>query len=146
MRSIELHGERRSWNPHLVGRVVRLFYVFYVFLEVWIFRDVRHQFQNFVAHLLTASAAIRKDSVAGEEHGGARLIVMADFVYPGVLDQLSWNQQAICLVKNCIVNILQFHASRWCPFLQLRSRVNFCQLHLAALKSVTACAAEQLSL
>jgi hypothetical protein len=96
MRPCELHGERTGRNPHRVSRVVRFIYLF---LEVRILRDMRDQFQNFVAYLLTALPAIRKDSVARQDHGGARLIVMADLINPRVLDQLTWSQQAVRLVK-----------------------------------------------
>ena len=108
MRPVELHGERRSRNPHLVRWVVRFLNLF---LEVWIFRDMRHQFQNFVAYLLTASAAVRKDSVTGEEHGGTRFVVMAYLINPRVLDQFTRRQQAVRLVKYCDVCFLKSHAT-----------------------------------
>ena len=96
MRSTELHGERRGWNLHLVDRVVRFRRIF---LEVWIFRNVRDQFQNFVTHHFSAAAAKRKNGVAHQDHAGARLVLMADFVDPRLLDQLSRSQRAIGLVK-----------------------------------------------
>jgi hypothetical protein len=77
MRSIELHGERRGLNPHLVTRVVRNRQVF---LEVWIFRDVRHKFLNLIAHMLAALAAIRKNGIARKDHCGAGLVIMADLI------------------------------------------------------------------
>jgi hypothetical protein len=101
MRSTELHGERRSWNHHLVRRVVRSGRIF---LEVWIFRNVRDRFQNFVTDHFTAAAAKRKDGVAHQDHAGARLILMADFVDTRLLDQLPRSQSAIGLVKSCSVS------------------------------------------
>jgi hypothetical protein len=106
MRSTELQGERRSWNHHLVRRVVRFRRIF---LEVWIFRNVRDQFQNFVTHHVSTAAAKRKNGVAHQDHAGARLILMADFVDTRLLDQLSRNQRAIGLVKGCSVS--WYHAS-----------------------------------
>src|SRR6476646_10401497 len=97
MRSTELHGERRSWNHHLVRRVVRFRRIF---LEVWIFRDVRDEFQDFVTHILPTAAAIRKNGVAHQDHAGARLVLVADFIYPGLLHQLSRSQYAVGLVKD----------------------------------------------
>ena len=106
MRSTELHGERRSWNHHLVRRVVRSRQIF---LEVWIFRDMRDEFQDLVTHSLAAAAAIRKNGVAHQDHVGARLVLVADFIYPGLLHQLSRSQKAVGLVKGCSVS--RFHAS-----------------------------------
>lgn len=80
MRSIELHGELRNRNLHFVIRVVSARYVFCVFLKIGIFRDVRHEFQNFIAHALAADAAIRKDGVARKDDGGSRLVMMADLI------------------------------------------------------------------
>ena len=101
MRSTELHGERRSRNHLLVQRVVRFRRIF---LEVWIFRDMRDNFQDLVTHSLATAAAIRKDGVAHQDHAGARLVLVADFVYPGLLHQLSRSQYAVGLVKDCSVS------------------------------------------
>lgn len=79
MRSIELHGERRSRNTHFVTWVVRFRHVF---LKVRVFRDVRHQFQNFVAHLFAAQPAERENGIARQDHSGTWLIVVADFIDP----------------------------------------------------------------
>src|ERR1051326_13775 len=111
MRSTELHGERRSWNHHLVRRVVRSRQIF---LEVWILRDVGDDFQDFVTHSLAASAAIRKNAVTHQDHAGARLVLVADFIYPGLLHQLSRSQYTVGLVKSCSVSWC--HASLcWVP-------------------------------
>jgi len=110
MRSTELHGERRGWNLHFERRVVRCGLIF---LKVRIFRNVRDQFQNFVADHFSAAAAKRKDGVAHQDHAGPRLVVMADFVNSRLLDQLSGSQRAIALIvrfNSCFsVRILQFH-------------------------------------
>ena len=106
MRSTELHGERRGWNLHLVDGVVRFRRIF---LEVWIFRNMRDQFQNFVTHHVSATAAKGKNAVAHQNHAGARLILMADFVDTRLLNQLSRSQRAIGLVKGCSVS--WYHAS-----------------------------------
>ena len=110
MRSTELHGERRSWNHHLVRWVVcsrRMF------LEVRIFRDVRHKFQKSIAHHFTAAPAVGKNCVAHQKHVGARLIMMANLVDPRLTDQLSGSQGAIALLvcfDVCFdVGVLQFH-------------------------------------
>ena len=107
MRSTELHGERRGWNLHLVRWVVRFRRIF---LEVWIFRNVRDELQNFVADHFTAAAAIRKNSVAHQKHAGARLVLMAYLVNSRLLDQLSWSQRAIALIIGFDVGVLQFHS------------------------------------
>jgi hypothetical protein len=107
MRSTELHGERRGWNPHLVGRVVRLGRIF---LEVWIFRNVGNEFQNFVSHQFSAAPAKRENGVPDQDHAGARLVLMADFVNSGVLDQFSRSERAIALIKCFDVGVLQFHS------------------------------------
>lgn len=60
---------------------------------------MRHQFQNFVAHLFTAEPAEWENSVARQYDRGAGLIVMADLINPGVLDQFTWRNGAIILVK-----------------------------------------------
>ena len=118
MRSTELHGERRGWNLHLVRRVVRFRRIF---LEVWILRDMRDEFQDLVAHFLAAAAAIRENAMTHQDHAGARLVLVADFVYPGLFYQLSWSQQAVGLVKGCSVS--RFHASLLlCSFLCRRGR------------------------
>lgn len=114
MLSTELHGERRCLNLHLVGRVVRFRRIF---LEVWIFRNVWHKFQNLVAHRFAAPAAIRKDGVAHQDHAGARLVPMAYFVDPRLINQLSRNQCAIGLVVYCDVSVLQFHNGACFSFL-----------------------------
>lgn len=106
MRSTELHGERRSWNHHLVRWVVRSGRIF---LKVRIFRNVRDQFQNFVPDHFTAAAAIGKNGIAHQDHAGARLILMAYLVDPRLLDQLSWSQRAIALIICFDVGVLQFH-------------------------------------
>lgn len=110
MRSTELHGERRGWNLHLVGRVVRFAWFF---LKVRIFRNVRHGFQNFIAHHVSATAAKWKDGVAHQDDAGARLILMTYLVNPRLLDQVSRNQRAIALIvyfNSCLsVRVLQFH-------------------------------------
>jgi hypothetical protein len=113
MRSTELHGERRGWNLHFKRRVVRCGVIF---LEVWIFRDVRDQFQNFVAHHFSAAAAKREDGVAHQDHAGARLVLMAYLVNPRLLDQLSGSQRAIALIKSFNVSLVQFHDAFFlCP-------------------------------
>src|SRR5215831_3602891 len=114
MRSTKLHGERKSWNHHLVRWVVRFRWIF---LEVWIFRDVGDEFQDFVTHSLAAAAAIRENGVAHQDHGGARLILVADFVYPGLLHQLSRSQCAVGLVKSCSAS--RIHLLLLCSFLGL---------------------------
>lgn len=106
MCSTELHGERRSWNRHLVRWVVRFGWIF---LEVWIFRDVWNQFQDFVADHFSAAAAKRKDAVAHQKYAGARLVLVTDFVDPRMLNQLSRSQSAIALIKCFDVGVLQFH-------------------------------------
>jgi hypothetical protein len=144
MRPVELHGERTGRNPHRVRRVVRFVDLF---LKVWILRDMRHQFQNFVAYLLAALPAIRKNSVARQDHGGARLVVMAYLINPGVLDQLTWRQQAIRLVKDCDVCIFKSHATFVCvPFSHSASTALFSQAAvfrsdplLSVLRSNSAC-------
>src|ERR1700732_5525567 len=105
MRSTELHGERRGWNLHLVGRVV---YFRRIFLEVWIFRNVWNQFQNFVADQFTAATAKRENGVAHQDHAGARLVLMVYFVDPRLLNQLSRSLSEISFVKYFDVCILQF--------------------------------------
>jgi hypothetical protein len=92
MRSIELHGERRGWNPHFVTRVVRNGQVF---LEVWIFRDVRHQFLNFITHALSALPAIGENGVARKNHGSARLVMVANLIDARVFHQFSGSQRAV---------------------------------------------------
>lgn len=67
------------------------------------------ELQDFVTHSLATAAAIRKDGVAHQDHAGARLVLVADFVYPGLLHQLSRSQYAVGLVKDCSVS--WFHAS-----------------------------------
>jgi hypothetical protein len=111
MRSTELHGERRGWNLHFKGRVVRLGLIF---LEVWIFRNVRNRFQNFIAHHVTAAAAKREDGVAHKDNAGPRLVLMAYLVNSGLLDQLSWSQRAIALIKSFNVGVIQFHDGLFC--------------------------------
>jgi len=106
MRSTELHGERRSWNHHLVRWVVRSGRIF---LEVWILRNVRDGFQNSVTDHFTAAAAKGKDGVAHQDHAGAWLVLMAYFVNSRLLDQLSRSQRAIALIKCFDVGVLQFH-------------------------------------
>lgn len=106
MRSTELHGERRGWNLHLVGRVVRSTWIF---LEVWIFRDVWDQFQNFVTDHVSAAPAIREDSIPHQDHAGARLVLMAYLIDSRLLDQFSRSQRAIALIKYFDVGVLQFH-------------------------------------
>ena len=106
MRSTELHGERRSWNHHLVRWVVRFGRIF---LKVWIFRNVGNQFQNFVTDHFSAAAAKREDGVAHQEHAGARLILVAYFVNSRLLDEFSRSQSAIVLIKCFDVGVLQFH-------------------------------------
>lgn len=106
MRSTELHGERRSWNLHLVGRVVRSRRIF---LEVWIFRNVGNEFQNSVADHFSATPAKRKDRVAHQDHAGAWLVVMAYLVNPRLLDQLSRSQRAITLIICFYLSVIQFH-------------------------------------
>jgi len=107
MRSTELHGERRGLNLHLVGRVVHFGWNF---LEVWIFRNVRDQLQNFVAHHFSAAPAKRENGVPHQDHAGARLVLVADFVNSGVLDQLSRSQRAIALIEYFNVGVIQFHS------------------------------------
>lgn len=106
MRSTELHGERRSLNLHLVGRVVRFGRIF---LEVWIFRNMRDEFQNFVTDHFTAATAIRENGIAHQKHAGARLILMAYLIDARLLDQLSRSQRAIALIICFDVGVLQFH-------------------------------------
>ena len=106
MRSTELHGERRGWNLHFKRRVVRCGLIF---LEVWIFRNMRDQFQNFVADHFSAAPAKRKNGVAHQDHAGARLVMMANFVDSRLLDQLSGSQRAIALIKSFKVGVVQFH-------------------------------------
>lgn len=113
MRSTELHGERRGWNLHLVRRVVRFGRIF---PEVWIFRNVWDQFQNFVTDHFSAAAAKREDGVAHQDHAGARLVLMAYFVDPRLLNQFSRSQRAIALIKCFDVGVLQFHSRAcFCP-------------------------------
>src|SRR5579864_2440690 len=107
MRSTELHGERRSWNHHLVRWVVRSGRIF---LEVWIFRNVWDQLQNFVTDHFSTAAAKREDGVAHQEHAGARLVMMAYLVDPGSLNQLARNQRAIALIICFDIGVLQFHS------------------------------------
>ena len=114
MRSTELHGERRGWNLHLVGRVVC---IGRIFLEVWIFRNVWDELQNFVTNHFAAATAKREDGVPHQDHAGARLVLVAYFVNPRLLDQFSGSQGAIGLVKYFDVCILQSHI--WCLFLFL---------------------------
>jgi hypothetical protein len=123
MRSTELHGERRGWNLHLVGRVVcfmgRVVCFWRIFLEVWIFRNVWDEFQNSVTNHFTAAAAKREDGITHQEHAGARLVLVAYFVDPGLLNQFSWSQGAIGLVKCFDVCVLQSHIGAcFCSFLQ----------------------------
>lgn len=106
MRSTELHGERRSLNRHLMRWVVR---IGRIFLEVWIFRNVGNQLQNFVTDHFSAAAAKRKDGVAHQKHAGARLVLMAYLVDPRSLDEFSRSQSAIALVICFDVGVLQFH-------------------------------------
>jgi hypothetical protein len=119
MRSTELHGERRGWNLHFKRRVVRCGVIF---LEVWIFRDVRDQFQNFVAHHFSAAAAKRENGVAHQDHAGARLVLMAYLVDPRLLDQLSGSQRAIALIKSFNVSLVQFHDAFSCVLLSPEAR------------------------
>ena len=111
MRSTELHGERRGWNLHFKRRVVRCGLIF---LEVWIFRNVRNKFQDFIAHHVSATPAKREDGIPHQDHAGARFILMAYLVNPGLLDQLSRSQRAIALIigfKSCFgLSVLQFHS------------------------------------
>ncbi len=116
MRSTELHGERRGWNLHLVGRVVC---IGRIFLEVWIFRNVWNELQNFVTNHFAAATAKREDGVPHQDHAGARLVLVAYFVNPRLLDQFSGSQGAIGLVKYFDVCILQSHI--WCLFLSFPS-------------------------
>lgn len=106
MRSTELHGERRGWNLHFKRRVVRCGLIF---LEVWIFRNVRDQFQDFVADHFSAASAKRENGVAHQDHAGARLVMMAYLVDSRLLDQLSRSQRAIALIKSFKVGVVQFH-------------------------------------
>src|SRR5579859_6077373 len=120
MRSTELHGERRSWNHHLVRRVVRSGRIF---LKVWIFRNVGNEFQNFVTDHFSAAAAKRKDGVAHQEHARARLILMTYFVNTRLLDEFSRSQSAIALIKCLDVGVLQFHSvACFCSFLPSKAR------------------------
>ena len=112
MRSTELHGERRGWNLHLVGRVVRFRRIF---LEVWIFRNVGNEFQNSVADHFSAAPAKRENGVAHQDHAGARLVVMAYLINPRLLDQLSGSQRAIALIKCFNVGVIQFHDGFFFP-------------------------------
>jgi hypothetical protein len=106
MRSTELHWERRSWNHHLVRRVVHLRRIF---LEVWIFRNVGNEFQNSVTDHFSAAAAKREDGVAHQDHAGARLVLVAYLIDTRLLDQLTGSQRAITLVKCFNVGVIQFH-------------------------------------
>jgi len=106
MRSTELHGERRGWNLNLEGRVVRFGWIF---LEVWIFRNVRDEFQNFVTDHFSAAPAKREDGIPHQKHAGARFVLMAYLINSRVLNQLSRNQRAIALIICCDVGVLQFH-------------------------------------
>jgi hypothetical protein len=115
MRSTELHGERRGLNLHLEAWVVR-FRRF--FLKVWILRNVRDQFQNFVTDHFSAAAAKREDGVAHQDHAGARLVLMAYLVDPRLLDKFSGNQRAIALIECFNICVLQFHSGAcFCSFL-----------------------------
>lgn len=114
MRSTELHGERRGLNLHLVGRVVRFRRIF---LEVWIFRNVGNEFQNFVADHFSAAAAKREYVVPHQDHAGTRLVLMAYFIDPRMLNEFSRSQRAIALIKCFDVGVLQFH--KWCLYLFL---------------------------
>jgi hypothetical protein len=115
MRSTELRGERGGWNLHLMSWVV---YQRRFFLEVWIFRNVRHEFENFVAHHVSAAAAIRKNGVAHQDHAGARLVLVAYLIDSRLLNQFSRSQCAIGLVKGCDVSVVLFHGACLCSFLQ----------------------------
>jgi hypothetical protein len=119
MRSTELHGERRSWNHHLVRWVVRSRRIF---LEVWIFRNVRDRFQDFVTDHFTAATAKGKDGVAHQDHAGTWLVLMAYLVNPRLLDQFSRSQRAIALIKCFDVGVLQFHIVACFCFLSLSLR------------------------
>jgi hypothetical protein len=71
---------------------------------------MRHQFQYFVAYQLSASPAKRKNGVAHQEHGSARLIVMANFINSRKFNHLSRFPRAIGLVKiRCSCDVIQFH-------------------------------------
>jgi hypothetical protein len=109
MRSTELHGERRSWNHHLVRWVVRFRRIF---LEVRVFRDVRDEFHDLVAHHLATAAAVRENGITHQDHAGAWLVLVANLVDSRMLHQLSRSQKTIGLVKGCSVS--RFHASLCC--------------------------------
>ena len=114
MRSTELHGERRGWNPHLVGRVVRFGGLF---PEVWVLGNVRGQFENFVTDHFSAAAAKREDGVSHQDHAGARLVLMAYLVDPRLLDKFSRSQRAIALIECFNICVLQFHSGAcFCSF------------------------------
>jgi|SRR5579864_167159 len=120
MRSTELHGERRSWNHHLVRWVVRSGEIF---LEVWIFRNVWDQLQDFVTDHFSTAAAKREDGVAHQKHAGARLILVAYLVNSRLLDEFSRSQSAIALIKCFDVGVLQFHSvAFFCSFLPSKAR------------------------
>ena len=103
MRSSELHGERRGWNPHLVTRVVRNGQVF---LEVWIFRDVRHKLLNFITHALSTLPAKGEDGVARKNHCSARLVMVANLIDARVFHQFSRSERAVTLVEDCVACLL----------------------------------------
>jgi len=120
MRSTELHGERRGWNLHFKRRVVRCGLIF---LKVRIFRNVRNQFQNFVADHFSAAAAKRKNGVAHQDYAGARLVMMAYLVDSRLLDQLSGSQRAIALIKSFKFGVVQFHDGIFlCPSFRSKTR------------------------
>jgi len=120
MRSTELHGERRGWNHHLVRWVVRSARIF---LEVWIFRNVGNEFQNFITDHFSAAPAKREDSVPHQDHAGARFVLMAYFIDSRLLDQFSRSQGAIALIKYFDVGVLQFHSvACFCSFLPSQAR------------------------
>src|SRR5260221_9576648 len=105
MLFVELQRERSGWNAHCVGRVVRWRRVF---AEVVIFRDVGHGLHQLVADAFTASAAIGKDGVAHQDDRGSGLVMVADFIDAGALDQLSGTQGAVRLVKGLNVSLGHF--------------------------------------
>lgn len=70
-----------------------------IFAKILVFRDVRHNLHQLVTDASTALPAIRKHGIAHQDHRGAALVVVADFINSGMLDQLPWIDRTVRLVK-----------------------------------------------
>lgn len=96
MISAELRWDRRSRNLHYIAGVVWS----RIFAKILVFRNVRHHLHQFVTDTGAALPAIRKHGIAHQDHRGAALVFMADFVNSGMLDQLPRIDRTVRLVKD----------------------------------------------